>query len=55
MEVLLGADELQLRVVGDGFVLGLAEGEGAGRNARVEQGDLEGAVGDGAELADELV
>ena len=32
----------------------LAEGEGKGLDAGVEEGDLEGAVGDGAGLADEL-
>src|SRR4029453_14696435 len=34
---------------------GLAEGEGGGPNAGVEEGDLEGVVGDRAGLADELV
>ena len=47
-----------------GFVVGAevmagppdrAEGEGVGLDAGVEEGDLEGAVGDGAGLADELV
>ena len=33
----------------------LAEGEGVGLDARVEEGDLEGALADGAGLADELV
>src|SRR5215471_15305206 len=33
----------------------LAEGEAVGLGAGVEEGDLEGAVGDGAGLADELV
>src|SRR5215216_7454043 len=34
---------------------GLAEGEGVGLDARVEEGDLEGAVAYGTGLADELV
>ena len=33
----------------------LAEGECVGLDAGIEEGDLEGAVGDGAGLADELV
>ena len=37
------------------FVPNLAEGEGVGLNARVEEGDLEGVLADGATLADELV
>ena len=35
--------------------LGLAESERVGLRAGVEEGDLEGVVGDGAGLADELV
>ena len=34
---------------------GLAEGEGVGLDAWVEEGDLEGALADRAGLADELV
>jgi hypothetical protein len=34
-------------------VSGSAKGEGVGRNAKVEEGDLEGALGDAAELADD--
>src|SRR4029453_11747099 len=34
---------------------GLAEGEGVGLDAGVEEGDLEAAVADGAGLAEELV
>src|SRR5215217_6588593 len=33
----------------------LAEGEGVALDARVEEGDFEGAVADGAGLADDLV
>ena len=33
----------------------LAEGEGVGLDARIQEGDLEGALGDRAGLADELV
>src|ERR687897_3743031 len=36
-------------------VTALAEGEGVGQDAGVQEGDLEGALGDGAGLADELV
>jgi hypothetical protein len=36
-------------------ILDLAEGERVSLNARVEEGDLEGTLGNGARLADELV
>ena len=36
-------------------ITALAEGEGVGLDAGVQEGDLEGAVGDGAGLADQLV
>ena len=38
-----------------GFSPDLSEGEAVGLNAGVGEGDLEGAVGNGVRLADELV
>jgi hypothetical protein len=44
-----------LVVPGDAGIAGLAEGEGVGLDAGIEEAELQGAVGDRAGLAEKLV